>query len=186
MNEGSERGECVEEYVRLVGQAKKGNTDAFASLYEEVYEDMYRFALYTLGNIHDAEDVVSEAVMSAFASIRKLRMDEAFRGWIFKILSNKCKERIREYTKRNSSFEQEMNAADSAIQRNTACEDSAGWLAMQGLLRELEAEERIIICMHIFGGYKTREIAEILHMNENTVRSKESRALKKLAEKIKQ
>ena len=38
--------------------------------------------------------------------------------------------------------------------------------------------------MHIFAGYTTREIAKILHMNANTVRSKESRALKKLSLKL--
>lgn len=44
---------------------------------------------------------------------------------------------------------------------------------------ELADEERLIISMHQFAGYTSREIAAILHMNENTVRSKESRALKK-------
>ena len=39
----------------------------------------------------------------------------------------------------------------------------------------------MIISMHLFAGYTSKEIAELLKMNENTVRSKESRALKKLA-----
>lgn len=38
--------------------------------------------------------------------------------------------------------------------------------------------------MHVFAGYSSREIAGILHMNANTVRSKESRALKKLLEQL--
>lgn len=45
----------------------------------------------------------------------------------------------------------------------------------------LSDEERMIISMHLFAGYKSHEIASILHMNENTIRSKESRALKKMA-----
>lgn len=52
------------------------------------------------------------------------------------------------------------------------------------LVFELSDEERLIIGMHQFAGYTGREIAEILHMNENTVRSKESRGLKKLAQKM--
>lgn len=176
----------MEESIKLVKQAKKGNVDAFAKLYETVYEDMYRFAFYTLGNAHDAEDVVSEAVISAFAAIKKLRLDEAFKGWIFRILSNKCNEKIREYTKRNSSFEQETQQNNQKMQSAVSGEDMTGWIAIKGLLWELSKEDRMILCMHIFGGYKTREIAGVLHMNENTVRSKESRALKKLAEKIEQ
>ena len=50
---------------------------------------------------------------------------------------------------------------------------------------ELSDEERLIISMHQFAGYTSREIAEILNMNENTVRSRESRGLKKMAVKMK-
>jgi RNA polymerase sigma factor (sigma-70 family) len=49
----------------------------------------------------------------------------------------------------------------------------------------LKEEERMILCMHIFFGYKTREIAAQLSMNENTVRSRESRALQKLKSRVK-
>jgi RNA polymerase sigma-70 factor (ECF subfamily) len=38
--------------------------------------------------------------------------------------------------------------------------------------------------MHVFGGYRSREIAAILGMNENTVRSKESRGLKKMEKRL--
>jgi RNA polymerase sigma-70 factor (ECF subfamily) len=39
--------------------------------------------------------------------------------------------------------------------------------------------------MHLFLGYKSKEIADFLKMNENTVRSQESRALRKLEKKLK-
>ena len=81
----------------LVKRAKRGDTEAFASLYSEVFQDMYRFAFYTLGNREDSKDAVSEAVLSAFSSIKNLRKEEAFRSWIFRILFVKCKERRREY-----------------------------------------------------------------------------------------
>lgn len=177
----------MDEHIKLVRQAKKGSVDAFAKLYEEIYEDMYKFALYTLRNTYDAEDVVSEAVTSAFASIKKLRLDEAFKGWIFRILSNKCNEKLKEYTKRNSKEEGQTVSEMEEMQifsGGTMKDDIAERVSMQGLFWELAEEECMIIGMHLFGGYKTKEIAEILHMNENTVRSKESRALKKLAEKL--
>lgn len=77
----------------LVKKAKYGDTEAFAKLYEKVYKKMYQFALYTLRSEEDAEDVVSETVMDAFASIKSLKKDELFSAWIFQILSNKCKKR---------------------------------------------------------------------------------------------
>ena len=50
---------------------------------------------------------------------------------------------------------------------------------------ELSSKERMIIGLHLFFGYKTREIAQFMELNDNTVRSKESRAMKKLENKLK-
>ena len=61
-------------------------------------------------------------------------------------------------------------------------------LTEQQHIREIFAElsdiDRMIVSMHIFGGDTGREIAAILKMNPKTVRTRESRALKKLAERL--
>lgn len=167
----------MENYLQLVKKAKRGDKEAFAFLYTEIYENMYRFALYTLRNTADAEDVVSEAVMDAFASIKRLRSEEAFKSWIFQILSNKCKDKLREYAKNTMEL-------DEAVLQNCGIQGPEEGMIVRKLFFELADEERLIIGMHLFCGYKSREIAEILHMNENTVRSKESRGLKKMAGSI--
>jgi RNA polymerase sigma-70 factor (ECF subfamily) len=50
---------------------------------------------------------------------------------------------------------------------------------------ELADEERLILAMHLFLGYTSKEIAAFLEMNENTVRSRESRALQKMGNRLK-
>lgn len=177
----------MEDYLKLVKAARRGDTQAFAMLYEEVYEDMYRFALYTLKHTQDAEDMVSETVTAAFASIKKLRSPEAFRSWIFRILSNKCKERLREYARGTISLEAHRECSseeETGFSRTPPKGDMEEHIIVRKLFFELEDEERLIIAMHLFGGYKSREIARLLNMNENTVRSRESRGLKKMAGKL--
>lgn len=164
----------MQEYVQKVRLAQRGDTDAFAELYGEVYQDMYRFARYTLRNANDAEDAVSDAVADAFASIRRLRLAESFRPWIFRILSNKCKDKIRDYLHGQEELPEDLQSPEN----EQGMLDS---IQIRRLFYALSDEERFIISMHIFAGYTSREIAEILHMNENTVRSKESRGLKKMA-----
>lgn len=160
--------------LQLVRKAKAGDAESFARLYSDIYKDLYRFALYTLRNQTDAEDAVSEAVVDAFASIHRLRSEEAFRSWMFRILSNKCKDRLKEYTKKHVELEE----AEGELFHEEEWTES---LYLRKLFMELADEERMIISMHVFGGYTSREIAGILHMNANTVRTRESRALKKLA-----
>ena len=63
----------------LVKQAQQGDIHSFAQLYESCYRDLYRTALYNLGQEEDAKDVVSDTVLAAFENIGKLRSSEAFR-----------------------------------------------------------------------------------------------------------
>ena len=50
----------------LIRRAKKGDVKAFSSLYARIYIELYKFALYTTKHEQDAEDAVSEAVITAF------------------------------------------------------------------------------------------------------------------------
>lgn len=54
------------------------NAEDFAAKYEKVYQDMFRFALYTLKNRHEAEDVVSETVLDAWKGIEGLKTKMLF------------------------------------------------------------------------------------------------------------
>lgn len=54
------------------------------------------------------------------------------------------------------------------------------------LLSCLEQEERLIVVLRVFGGYKSEEIARILNKNHSTVRSRYRRALKKLERELEQ
>lgn len=149
-------------------------TEVFAKYYETVYNDMYRFALYTLKNPHDAEDVTGEAVADAYASIEKLRNPEYFRGWIFAILSNKCKRKLKEYVDKTVELPEQLSDT-------TQMEED---LHVREAFAQLEEEDRILISMKVFGGYKSQEIGKLMDMNDNTVRSRISRGLQKMRQML--
>lgn len=150
----------------------------FEQYYRQVYQDLYRFALYTLGNPQDAEDAVSEAVVDAYQGFQKLRNQESFRPWIFKILSVKCKRKLKEYV--NKTLELEDSFEDKS-QREWNIEESQD---VRDAFFTLNKEERLIVAMSVFGGYNSREMGEILKLREGTVRSKLSRALDKMQKKL--
>lgn len=157
--------------TELVNQAKSGDIHAFAALYESVYRDLYRFALYTLRHAQDAEDAVSETVLDAFAQIRTLREAGAFKSWIFRILTAKCARRIRQYAQAPGELDESIRSPETDLSQQSD---------IQRALASLPQEDRLIISMNIFSGYSSQEIGEQLGINPNTVRSRQSRALKKL------
>lgn len=149
--------------------------EMFVQMYEGVYRELFRYAFCVLGQHQDAEDAVSEAVMSAYANIRKLRKPEAFKGWMFTILANVCK-------KRRKSMAREVHGREeSGWQALSSREvDHAEALDVRRAFDILSEEEKEIIGLSVFGGYSSREIGDMLDQNASTVRSRRSRALKKM------
>lgn len=173
-----------ERMQRLVKLAQNNDANAFSLLYEMVYMDLYRMALYTLGNTHDAEDIVSETVLDAYVSIGRLKDNTAFRNWIFRILSYKCKHKIREYVKDKNNLEYDSN---DKLEKEISPDAINNLLDRHEISRAfscISPEERLIVTMVVYGGYNSREIAAILKKNRNTIRSKYKRALEKMQKQL--
>ena len=159
--------------------------EEFMKLYETVYQDLYRVAYYYLGNGADAEDAVQDAVLAAWENFGKLRRKEAFRAWIFQILANVCKKSLRGRALRGYPSENPLQEGNA--EKGTAAEGGlTERLEILELLSGLDEEERMIILLSVFGGYKGEEIAGILKRRHSTVRSRYRRALKKLERKLQQ
>lgn len=169
--------------MNIVRQARQGDADSFTKLYEIVSADLYRFALYTLGNPHDAEDVVSETFMEAFKGLPKLRDETLFKPWIFKILNVRCKRRIKLYIQGKNTFDLEdylnLESEEGDLSQTAAVRSDV----LQALA-SLTAQERQIVVLSVLQGYTTKEIAQILSCPHGTVSSKLHRTLLKLREKL--
>ena len=149
--------------------------EQFLELYEPVYKDLYRLAYYYLGNSQDAEDVVSETVLKAYEKFASLKKKEAFKNWIFKILVNQCMTYLRKKSAKGTAELAKEPVFEPNLEGNVAAQD---------LLSVLSDQERQIVVLFVFGGYKGEEIAELLHMKHSTVRSKYRRALKKMEQHL--
>ena len=149
--------------------------ERFMELYETVYKDLYKFAFWYLGNPQDAEDAVGEAVLKAYENFSSLRREDAFRAWIFRILVNQCKGYLRQKRQKEP-----LKLKEEPSYQPELCDRT---MTMQ-LLSGLSAEERQIVAMTVFGGYKGEEIARLMNRRHSTIRSKYRRALKKLEEQI--
>lgn len=156
--------------------ARDGDAAAFGQLYDAVAADLYRMALYTLGNPHDAEDAVSDTFLEAYRGIRNLREPGAFRSWIFRILSFRCKRQISQYILHRGEIDLDRYFETE----ETAREDSTARAELAEALSRLSVEEREILLLAVLEGYTMREIASMLDIPQGTVSSKLHRTLKKL------
>ena len=181
-----------EEYCAgLVCQAKKGSQTAFMELYSLHYKELYAYACYMLNHQQDAEDVVSDTIVAAFEGIGKLRDVYRFRQWIFKILSNQCRRRRKEYAENGKRMqydsrgeEQEQETLWQIGDGRDMEKDVTDRAWVQQAFAVLSEEEKYIVNSFLFGGYKGEEIAKSLGIGSSTLRSKYRRALLKMKDKL--
>ena len=163
----------------LIRRAKRGDVKAFSTLYSEIYVDLYKFALYMMKHRQDAEDAVSETVMTAWEKLGQLKKEESFRNWMFTILSNQCRKILK---RRNREAPLELtDRGRTGICKETGDEpDHAGIQDVRAAFYTLDEEERMILVFSVFAGYQSEEIGRMMACSSGTVRSKKSRALEKM------
>ena len=103
--------------LKLIHKAKRGDIKAFSELYAQLYQELYKFALYTMKHSQDAEDVVSETVIAAYENIKKLKKEESFRSWIFTILMNQCKKHFKQNSE-TEELKDEITAEEVSQEEN--------------------------------------------------------------------
>lgn len=154
----------------LIRKACRGDVQAFGTLYGRIYKDLYCFALYTIRQPQDAEDIVSETVIAAYECLHKLKKEESFRSWIFTIMANRCKKYFRQKN-RTGELTEEIAAQET---------DHVGNCDVRTAFMQLSEEDRMIVACSVLGGYASEEIGVMMEMNPATVRSRKARALEKM------
>lgn len=166
------------DFSECVKKARDGDADAFSQLYALVYKELYHIALCNLRNSQDAADAVSDTVLDAFTSIKKLRDEKAFKAWIVKILTVKIKKKQREYIEFNNTQD-----IDDVEQEITSEINYDGLEIMEEIAR-LDETERLVLSLNIVGGYTGDEIAKMCGTNSSTIRSRLARAKIKLRDRL--
>ncbi len=155
----------------LAGLVKKvrryGDADAFVELMELCRESMIKVAKSYLPNEEDAADAVQDAILTCYEKLDTLKNPEYFRTWLIRIVINKCKDFLK--TNRPAvSLEDapELHAWDYTQEH----------LEFMELLQSMDEKYRTILVLYYSEGFRTSEIADLLELNENTVRTRLARA----------
>lgn len=164
MKNGRNHGETGE-------KSEKGDAEAFIALMEQNRQSMIRIAFAYLGNEEDVADAMQETILSAFEKLDTLRRAEYFRTWLIRILINQCIA-----MRRHRSRTVPMNEAEEASQFYDFSTD----LEFNDLLKTLPKDSRLIFQMYYGEQFSIGEIAQLLHMKENTVKSKIHRGREQL------
>jgi RNA polymerase sigma factor (sigma-70 family) len=168
----------------LITRAKQGDQNAQGKLVQLWYKRIYNFG-YKFFLDHDlAMEVTQKTFISMCRNLAGLQDIARFKSWLYKIAVNYCREEARKNkNSRALSFDvvwsndtEESPKWEGSGQRHDNPQRQLEQVELSDILQEalleLNDEQREVVIMKEYEGLKFREIAEVLNISENTVKSR--------------
>lgn len=132
---------------------------------------VYAIAMNYTRNRFDADDVYSEAFLRYFKKERIFSDEEHRKAYIIRIAINCAKDFVMDVSRQEVEIPEQQAAAET---------DSETVLLVRGALEQLSPDERNLVYLFYYQGMKSAEIAAMLDISDDVVRTRLKRAREKL------
>jgi RNA polymerase sigma factor (sigma-70 family) len=175
----------------LVARAKRGEVRAYEMLVERYQQIAFRTAYLIVGDAAEAEDAAQEAFVKAYRALDRFREDTPLRPWLLTIVANEARNRRKASSRRATlALRAAMAAPVGPASGDAAPSPEAAVLAAERRARliaamaELRDEERLALQCRYFLDLSEAEMADVLDCPRGTVKSRLSRGLAHLRERL--
>ncbi|MDD2958658.1 MAG: sigma-70 family RNA polymerase sigma factor [Lachnospiraceae bacterium] len=155
----------------LIDKAQKGNKAAFCHLLDIHLQILYKIAWTYLKNEEDIADAIQDTICSCYEKIGQLRRPEYFRTWLIRILINHCNDIL---SKRKQTVPVDM-LPETGVQEKQYSE-----IEWRHVMKQLTEEYQTILILYYLEEMSVKEIAALLELKENTVKSRLLRGRRQL------
>lgn len=166
-------------------RVREGDREAFAQLYEEFARAVYNHALRLTGDWSAAEEIMSETFLTAWRTRARVHEDGgSLLPWLLGIATHKADNAGRARRRRQLFLARQPQPPveeDFAPRTVGRIDDARRLRAVQTALGRLRRQEREVLALCVWSGLDYRQTAEALGIAVGTVRSRLSRARRKLA-----
>lgn len=174
----------------------KNNPSEFSEFFTIYYKPIFGYILRRTGNFDNTADIAADTFFKAFKNINSF----SYRGisvkvWLYRIATNEVNQYFRHQQKHNSLFEKidfENNTHFQSLlledkkEMELELQKHEQFLTVLKELKTLSIKYQEVISLRYFEGKDNKEIAEILSINEGTLKSLLSRGMEKLRQKCNQ
>ena len=176
----------------LMVMYQKGEVRAFEVLLSRHRKPVYNFILRFVGDSETAEDLLQEAFMRVIKGAEAYKRQAKFTTWLYTIARNLCVDQTRRRKHRkHASLDAPMDASEESgtlmdvIPGNEMASDRKSvnkqlHEQMQRAIAGLSEEQREVFLMREFLDMPFKQIADVVGVPENTVKSRMRYALEKL------
>lgn len=141
---------------------------------EKYGNTIYRAAYMQVKSRAQADDIYQEVCMKLLRLNSQIDSEEHLKAWLLKATNDCCKDYWKSAWYRKVTVDHQLVKE----KRETYEEGAGGYLTE--CMQQLSGKYRMILHLYYYEEYSIREIADLLHMKENTVASRLSRGRGKL------
>jgi RNA polymerase sigma-70 factor (ECF subfamily) len=161
----------------LVQACLQGDPSAFAELVDRYEKPLFTAAYRITGSVDDAMDATQNAFVNAYENLHTFNPSYRFFSWIYRIAVNQS---LNLVSRRRPGGELDLDTPAKTPNPEAALGESENRRHLVRALDSLEANDRTLLVLKHFQGFSYREIAEILDLEEKTVKSRLFTARKRL------
>ena len=165
----------------LVEACRGGNRAAFAALVTRYQRTLYNAAYRVLGNAEDARDIVQVVFIRVLERLDEYDPEYRFFSWIYRIAINESISLLRRHGHDEPLDDRFDPVAPDDANPETALQHSQVADRIQGALLRMKANDRVVLTLRHFSDCSYREMADILAVDEKTVKSRLFEARGRLA-----
>ena len=162
----------MQEEEGLVGQAVRGDQQAFSRLYEAHFDRIYRYVYLKIGDREEAEDLTQQVFLNALRSIRSFKYKGApFTAWLFRIAHNQIVDYLRKKTKRPAAVEIDDRVPSDAKDPEDIVEMRLSVEQLSKATLRLTDAQREVISLRFAGGLSIEEVARAMGKNPGAIKA---------------
>ena len=156
----------------LVARYRNGDREAFAELVVRYQRPIYNAAFWVLRKAEDANDVTQDVFLKVAERLDDYDPEYKFFSWIYRIAVNEALNLLRR-NGREDALDDEIDipAGESSNPERRAGEAELA-KRIQGALMHMATNDRLVLTLRHFSECSYQEIAEILDVDEKTVKSR--------------
>jgi RNA polymerase sigma factor (sigma-70 family) len=175
-----------QELYDLIMKAKQGDKSAFESLVERYKKHVYYQAVTMLNDPMEAEDVLQEAFIKAYFSLKNLKSAFAFTSWLSRMVHHLCYDRLKKRNKEKAVVSDWLDSRMENVSDSIRpIEQKQLQIDLHQAMQSLSPEHRSILLLREIQEFSYQEIAKIMDIPEGTVKSRIHTARLTLRNKLK-
>ncbi len=172
----------------LIRRHQRGQPGAFDVLYNRYKDYVYRVALFMTRNSGDAEEVVQETFIDLLRALPRYDVNgpARFETWLYRVALNRSQMHLRRERTPSADWDQVAEQVESIVNGHTAHNPEAAALRKEQAAAIWRAVDLIpdihrqVIILRYQAELSYAEIAQVLNLDEGTVKSRLYNAHKKL------